>query len=162
MNYVELVVDRPHEAHNTYLQMLAETGVVGLGLFLALLAVALASALRAARLFERAGERAPRACSRAASLVATIGLLTAAFFISAQITATVWVVLALGPLLLGVRPRRVVTATAGSRTPATYDSPCTPASAHRPGRASSRRTPLARRTGDRAPRSARTRCWSRS
>ena len=113
LNYVELVIERPHETHNTYLQMLAETGVVGLALFLALLAMALASAARAARLFERAGERALAQLSRGV-LIATIGLLTAAFFITAQSTATVWVVIALGPALLGVATRRsVLTGQAG-------------------------------------------------
>jgi O-antigen ligase len=101
LEYVELVVDRPHVVHNTYLQMLAETGVVGLGLFVALALTALASAIRAARRFERAGRRALGLLSRGV-LVADIGLLTAAFFITAQSTATVWVLLALGPALLGL------------------------------------------------------------
>jgi O-antigen ligase len=101
LTYVDLVVDRPHEVHNTYLQMLAETGVIGLGLFLAFASTALASAVRAARRFERAGRHRLAVLARGV-LVADLGLLTAAFFISAQSTATVWLLLALGPALLGL------------------------------------------------------------
>jgi O-antigen ligase len=101
LRYVDLVVDDPHVAHNTYLQMLAETGVVGLGLTLALAAIAVSSALRAARRFERLGEHGLAVLARGV-VAADAGLLTAAFFISAQATSTVWVLLALGPMLLTV------------------------------------------------------------
>ncbi len=101
LDYVELVVDRPHEAHNTYLQMLAETGAVGLGLWLALALAAMASAFRAARRFARAGRRSLTLLARGV-LVGDVGLVITTFFITAQTTATVWVLLALGPILLGV------------------------------------------------------------
>jgi hypothetical protein len=81
--------------------VLAESGIVGLGLTLALAAIAVISALRAGRRFERAGERGLALLARGV-VAAHAGLLTAAFFISAQATATVWVLLALGPVLLGV------------------------------------------------------------
>ena len=101
LEYVELIVDRPHVVHNTYHQMAAETGVVGLALFVALAGMVLAAAIRAARRFERLGEAVLANVSRGVA-VAYVGLLTAAFFISLQVTATVWVLLALGPILLGL------------------------------------------------------------
>lgn len=120
LRYVDLVVDRPHAVHNTYLEMLAETGAVGLALFLAVVWSAVASAIRAGQRFERAGNQALALVSRGVG-VANIGLLTAAIFISAQGTATVWVLLALGPVLLGVacarsrEPVRVSAAAPGPR-----------------------------------------------
>jgi O-antigen ligase len=101
LEYVDLVVERPHVVHNTYLQMLAETGVVGLGLFVLLAWTALTSAGRAARRFEQDGRRALGLLARGV-LAADVGLGVAATFISAQLTATVWLLLALGPILLGL------------------------------------------------------------
>jgi O-antigen ligase len=101
LRFVDLVAERPHEVHNTYLQLLAETGVVGLGLFASVVVAALASARSAARRFEAAGASTPARLARAV-IVANVGLLTAAAFLSVGSRPTVWVLLALGPLLLGV------------------------------------------------------------
>ena len=34
LRFAELIAERPHVVHNTYLQLFAETGLIGLGLFL--------------------------------------------------------------------------------------------------------------------------------
>ena len=47
------LVDAPKTTHNTYLQILAELGVVGLALFLAIIIYSLASVARAATIFSR-------------------------------------------------------------------------------------------------------------
>jgi hypothetical protein len=85
--------------------MLAETGTVGLALFLAVIVGAVASAAGAARRFERAGERVLAHVSRGV-LVAMLGLLTAAVFISAQGVPMFWVLLMLGPILLRIASGR--------------------------------------------------------
>jgi len=96
---VEKIAEQPVVTHNIYLQQLAETGVVGLALLLALCAAcAVASQLAAGR-FEAAGDRAMAALARA-STVAMIGLLTASAFISNSTDKRLWIVLALGPALL--------------------------------------------------------------
>jgi O-antigen ligase len=104
LEFVDLIVDRPHEVHNTYLQMLAETGVIGLGLFGAVVAAAMASAVRAGRRFAAAGAPALARLARAA-LVADVAFLVAAVFLTAGSSPTLWVVLAVGPLLFGLTER---------------------------------------------------------
>src|SRR3954451_1395669 len=49
----DLIVTQPKVAHNTYLQVLAEMGVVGFVLFITIVLFSLRCALRAARIFSR-------------------------------------------------------------------------------------------------------------
>ena len=98
LQFVRLVVDQPHVAHNLYLQQLAETGVVGLALLAAIIAASFGAATRAARRFDELGDPALAALARA-SLVATIGFLTASLFISDGTDKRLWILLALGPTL---------------------------------------------------------------
>jgi O-antigen ligase len=105
LQFVDLIAERPHQVHNTYLQLLAENGVVGLALFVAFVSSALASARVAARRFEAAGAAALAQFARAV-LVADVGLLVAAAFLPFGSRPTLWVLLSLGPLLLGVASSR--------------------------------------------------------
>lgn len=100
----EFIVDEPKSAHNMYLQVLAELGVVGLALFLALLGMSLVFAFRAIRRFQMLGDRQLEILSRAL-LVALIGLLVADFFGSRQYTKELWLLLAMAPSLLAVGMR---------------------------------------------------------
>jgi O-antigen ligase len=106
---VQLIVDRPSFAHNTYLQLFAEEGIVGLALFLALVGASLRSAYSAANRFERRGQRDLSTLARAV-LVATISMLAAGMFLSAALDQRLWLLLALGPALLTL-------AEGGARTP---------------------------------------------
>ena len=54
----EFIIDTPKVAHNTYLHILAELGIVGLALFLTIIGFAMSCALKAARWFGRAGDHA--------------------------------------------------------------------------------------------------------
>src|SRR5438067_766626 len=97
----EFIVDTPKVAHNTYLQVLAELGIVGLTLFVAIIGFSLLCILRAARIFERLGD-APMELMSRALLVALCGVLAADFFISEEFSKQLWLLLGLGPALLAI------------------------------------------------------------
>jgi putative inorganic carbon (HCO3(-)) transporter len=98
------IVDRPHVAHNMYLEVLADLGVVGLSLFLGIVGFLLSCAGRAAREFRRTGDRTMEIVSRAL-IVATAGILATDFFISDQFSKPLWIQLALCPCLLAIARR---------------------------------------------------------
>lgn len=95
----EFIVSQPKQAHNVYLEVLAELGLIGLTLFLAVVGLCLAGALRAARIFQRLRDRSSEMLARG-TLFAMLAVLTGCFFVSLQYTKPVWMLLALGPVLL--------------------------------------------------------------
>jgi O-antigen ligase len=95
------VVDKPAVAHNSYLQMLAELGVIGLALFLAVLISAIACAFKAARVFARLGRTSMEVMSTAVA-VALLSLLAADFFVSEGLSKQLWLLLAMGPAMLAM------------------------------------------------------------
>jgi O-antigen ligase len=97
----EFIVDTPKVAHNTYLQVLAELGIVGAALFISIIGFSLLCVLRAARIFERLKEPSMELMSRAL-LVALSGILAADFFISEEFSKQLWLLLGLGPALLAI------------------------------------------------------------
>jgi O-antigen ligase len=97
----EFIVDKPQVAHNSYLHVLAELGVPGLVLFVGLLGAGLMAAWRAAGVFARRGDRFLETCSRALVL-ALIALLVADLFASDQLNKGLWLLLGMGPALLGI------------------------------------------------------------
>lgn len=114
INFDEYIVDQPTVAHNAYLQVLAETGLVGLALFVILLLGCLIAAGRAIRMFRRLDDE-EGALVAAATLVGIAALLAGYVFLSEQYSKQLWLLLAIGPALLGVARRRTAeAATAGS------------------------------------------------
>jgi O-antigen ligase len=97
----DFIVDTPKGAHNTYLEVLAELGVVGLAMFLAILGFSVVCTLKAVRAFRDAGDAQLEILSRAL-FVALVGLLTADFFGSKQFSKQLWLLLSLGPALLAI------------------------------------------------------------
>ncbi|MGI8462508.1 MAG: O-antigen ligase family protein [Solirubrobacterales bacterium] len=92
------IIDTPKVAHNIYLHVLAELGIVGLIIFLAILGFCMRCAYRAAARFRARGELQMEVLSRAV-LIAMIGVLVSDFFASEQFSKVLWVLLALGPAL---------------------------------------------------------------
>lgn len=111
----DLIVSTPNVLHNTYLGTLVELGVVGAGLWLALLGFSLACLVRAARTSMRANDAGMELLARGL-FVALIGMLAADFFISEPYNKHLWLLLALAPAVLAVARSRSVAET---RTPAT-------------------------------------------
>jgi len=100
---VDAVV-RPQPAHNSYLQVLTELGVVGLGAFLFIIGRSLMLALRAARKFAQSGDYELDMLSRG-FLVGTAAMLVAYFFATNQYEKQLWLLLGVGPALLSVALR---------------------------------------------------------
>jgi O-antigen ligase len=99
LEYVRLIAERPHVVHNMYLQVLVETGVIGLALFVAAVLACMAAAWRAARLLDNARDAATANLARAVVL-AQLAMLGAGAFISYETDLRMWVLFALGPALL--------------------------------------------------------------
>jgi O-antigen ligase len=114
MTEARYLVDQPHEAHNTFLQFLSETGIIGLVLFITVCGACLRAGWRAARCFRALRDTAMEVLSRAV-VVATVAMLTASTFISAQIDERLWILLALGPGMLAVASRQARSAAASDR-----------------------------------------------
>jgi O-antigen ligase len=97
----DFIVDTPKAAHNTYLGILAELGIVGLVLFLIILGFALTTTVKAMRSFARQNDTQMEIISRAL-FVALIGLLAAACFGSREFSKQLWMLMSLGPALLAM------------------------------------------------------------
>lgn len=106
LKYAEFITEQPKVVHNTYLELLAETGVVGLGLFLGVVAGSLRGAWRAASRFERSGDMAMAALSRSV-IAGVVAMLVSSAFISGATDRRLWVLLALGPALLACATHQV-------------------------------------------------------
>lgn len=101
----DYIVGSPKVAHNTYLELWAELGIVGLALFLCVAGFCLLSALRAARSFARQGDARMEVIARAA-FVALAALLAADFFGSRLANKEIWLLFGLAPALLAIARSR--------------------------------------------------------
>jgi O-antigen ligase len=100
----EIIVDEKKVAHNIYLTVLSELGMVGFGLFVLILGLCLVRTFQAAGRFARRGDLTMELVSRGL-LLALISFLVAGFFSSALYSKQLWVLLALAPALLAISER---------------------------------------------------------
>jgi putative inorganic carbon (hco3(-)) transporter len=98
------IVDTPKVPHNIYLAVLAELGIVGFLLFVAIIVSALAAAVEATRQFTRRGQPLMDLLSRTL-LIGLVGYLAALFFSSQLFEKQLWLLLATAPALLAIAQR---------------------------------------------------------
>jgi O-antigen ligase len=91
-------------AHNIYLTVLAELGVVGFALFVVILAACLRSVILAARAFAARGDPAMELLARGL-FIGLVGLLATEFFSTALYSKQLWFLLAACPALLALAQR---------------------------------------------------------
>jgi len=113
LQFVGLIVEQHIVVHNVYLQLWAETGIIGLGLFLAAAGLGLAALRRAALLFDAQDDPELAALSRA-FMLALVGVLVGSFFLSNILARQIWVLFAIGPALLALARRMAGDAAAVS------------------------------------------------
>lgn len=94
-------LDEPEVAHNVFLQVLAEEGIVGEILFLGVLGFPLVCALKAAGAFARRGDRELEILARGLA-VAIVAFYASNTFNPGQFTKLLWVLMGLGPCLLAL------------------------------------------------------------
>jgi O-antigen ligase len=95
------ILSTPKVAHNTYLNVTAELGLVGGVLFVAMILFCIGCALVAIRRVTRAGDESMEILIRG-FVVAAGGYLVTLLFLSESTSKLFWIILALGPALLAV------------------------------------------------------------
>jgi hypothetical protein len=96
---VRVVAEMPGLVHNTYLQLLVESGVIGLVFFVIVVVGSLRASWLAARRFDALGRRDYANLARAV-LIGTVGMLAASFFLTNGNNFQLWLLFALGPAML--------------------------------------------------------------
>jgi O-antigen ligase len=98
------IIDEPQETHNAYLGLLAENGIVGLGLFVAVVVSFMRATWVGVKRLELIGDRRYAVLGRAV-LIAQIGQLAALVFSHNPFNHPFWLLLALGPVLVMIGER---------------------------------------------------------
>jgi O-antigen ligase len=100
----DLIISTPKVAHNTYLNIVAELGLVGGVLFGAILVICLTCMIKAVKCLRDEGDERLEILARGL-IVGLGGYLVTVTFISENYAKLFWILLALGPALLAVARR---------------------------------------------------------
>jgi O-antigen ligase len=95
------ILSTPKVAHNTYLNVVAELGIVGGVLFVAILVFCLGCALLAVKRVRERGDERMEILLRG-FVVGFGGFLVTLIFLSEEYAKLLWILLALGPVLLAI------------------------------------------------------------
>lgn len=116
IQFSQFIVDQPKVAHNIYLQVLAELGIIGLAAFVGILGICLTCAAQAARRFAELNDNFGELLARGL-LLALLGLLAAEFFSSELFYKQLWLLLATAPALLAIAEGNAARKRAHDRVP---------------------------------------------
>jgi O-antigen ligase len=100
--------------HNAYLEFFAEEGLVGLTLFILVAGGCARASFLAARRFDEVGERSLSLLADSV-VVGIAATLTAAIFLSSAYHERLWILFALGPVMLGIARRQAADSTSRGR-----------------------------------------------
>ncbi len=109
-NYTAYFIDTPTVAHNTYLEVLAEEGIIGAMLFFGVVLLSLGCTYRAAHAFRVGGDEEMELVSYGV-LCGLLGFLAASVFLSEEYSKQLYLLLAMGPALLKVATKMPVVPT---------------------------------------------------
>jgi O-antigen ligase len=118
----EFIVDTPSVAHNLYLEVASELGIPGLIMLLLIVGSSVVAAVRAGGIFDRLGDAGLALIARGVA-TGLFSTMAADFFLSAEFSKQLWLLLALGPAALGLAMRMEAAAgEAGEAAAATGSS----------------------------------------
>lgn len=104
VRYTEVLIDDPKPVHNLVLEAVAETGLVGLLLLVAAVAACATATVRAAGRLRAVGRRDLELLAQLV-LVAQVAIVAAGMFLPMTYSRQLWMLLAIGPALLGIAMR---------------------------------------------------------
>lgn len=106
-----IIGQRAFPVHNTYLEIWAELGTVGLALFMFVIGFGIYAAAKAARAFARLGDMPMEMMARAV-MVALAAVIAADFFGSRQYNRELWILLGLAPAIWAMAKARLAAESA--------------------------------------------------
>lgn len=112
LQYTEVLIEEPVPVHNLLIEAVAETGVVGLVLLLVAVGACMQATRRAARRLRELGRDDLELLAQLV-FVAQVSIVAAGMFLPMTYSRQMWMLMAVGPALLGIAARLGKTEPAG-------------------------------------------------